>query len=380
MRPLDLLKLRLLADGVRVSPEAATAWRERFSGPMTLAEYATTSGVALVLPGGLYANAPLAGPDADADGAVLRFDGAHFLVEHRGESVAIDVIPVPGFHDRTYEREDGEQVPLTRLGVTHTDRCRVSPVEGCAWNCAFCDLPFEFPKYVRKEREQLLDLIELAVRDPQAPARHVLVSGGTPGPIHESWIDDVYAFLARESPVPVDVMMPPRDDPRYPVKLAAMGVNAVSINMEVSDPARARQVIPRKSRRYGREYVLDYIATAVEAFGVGQVQSLMVFGSAIESSEATLRGVRDLVDRGCIPVLSAFRPHHLTPLRDAPAASFDEMVRVYEATLKICTAADNGILPGPRCVPCQHNTVTVPIDGDFYIGPDDDPAGRCGTC
>ncbi|MEJ7783371.1 MAG: radical SAM protein [Solirubrobacteraceae bacterium] len=377
MRPLELLKLRLLADGTRVAPEAATAWRECYDGPLTLAEYATTSGVALVLPGNLYVNAPLAGPEEDTP--VLRHDGDRFLVEDRGQIVGIDVIPVPAFHDRTYERPGGGLVALTRLGVTHTDRCRVSPVEGCAWNCAFCDLPFEFPKYVRKEREQLLELIEIAVRDPQAPARHVLVSGGTPGPVHESWIDDVYAFLARESPVPVDVMMPPRDDPQYPVKLAAMGVNAASINMEVSDPDRAFAVIPRKSRRYGREYVLDYIATAVEAFGVGQVQSLMVFGSAIESSEATLRGVRDLVDRGCIPVLSAFRPHHLTPLRDAPPASFEEMVRVYEGTLEICAAAGNGILPGPRCVPCQHNTVTVPIDGDFYIGPNDDPAARCAT-
>ena len=61
----ELLKFRLLAGGVRVHDTAQRAWRERFIGPLTLAEYATTSGVTLVLPGDLYVNAPLThSPDA----------------------------------------------------------------------------------------------------------------------------------------------------------------------------------------------------------------------------------------------------------------------------------------------------------------------------
>jgi hypothetical protein len=97
------------------------------------------------------------------------------------------------------------------------------------------------------------------------------------------------------------------------------------------------------------------------------VQSLVVFGAAIEPIESTLRGVRDLVDRGCIPVLSAFRPHHLTPLGGEPGATFDEMRRIYEATVEICDRAGNGVRPGPRCVPCHHNTVTLPDASGFYI-------------
>ena len=175
----------------------------------------------------------------------------------------------------------------------------------------------------------------------------MLISGGTPrapraarpgrpGSDDEAWIDGIFADLAARSPLPVDVMMPPRRDlgsSRDGCRPPAS--TRVSINLEISDPERARELAPAKAK-LGREYSLDYVERAVEAFGVGFVQSLLVFGSAIEPLESTLRGVQDLVDRGCMPVLSAFRPHHATPLADAPPASYEEIVEAYERTLEIC--------------------------------------------
>lgn len=180
--------------------------------------------------------------------------------------------------------------------------------------------------------------------------------------------------------MPVDVMMPPRRDLGYPAWLRSVGVNSVSINLEASDPDRAAEITPQKSRLLGRQHFLDYIELAVESFGVGNVQSLLVFGSAIESLRSTLQGVQDLVDRGCIPVLSMFRPHPLTPLADSPATTVDEMLAVYDATLAICEQSSNGVLPGPRCIPCQHNTVTLPIEGGFYVAADGDLTAPCPTC
>jgi hypothetical protein len=377
------LKLRLMAAGMRVEAPAEEAWRERYSGPLTLAEYATTSGVTVVLPGSLYVNVPLANPGADVP--ALHFDGDRFVIVEIGREVPVEVVPVPAYHDQDYVDElDGQTYPVTRLGVTHTDRIRVSPIEGCAWKCKFCDLPFEL-RYRRKSAQQLLDLILTAEHDELTPARHVLISGGTPGGRHEPWIDEVYAFIAARSPLPVDVMMPARADLAYPARLRSVGVNSVSINLEISDPIRAREVTPDKARIRlsdrtnvgARQHYLDYIERAVESFGIGHVQSLMVFGATIEPLDSTLRGVRDLVDRGCVPVLSPFRPHPSTPLGDRPPATFDEMAEVYERTLDICEQADNGVLPGPRCIPCQHNTVTFPLDGPFHVGLDGDLTASC---
>lgn len=383
LTPRQKLKFILLADGVRVHPSARAAWVERFDGPITLAEYATTSGVSLVLPGDLYVNAPEV---TDGEAPELRFADDGFSVATRRDEVPVRVVPVPAFHGRTQiDAGNGTAQRYSNYGVTHTDRVRVSPITGCAWKCHFCDLPYEFA-YERKDEGNLLATIIVAQDDPLVPARHVLVSGGTPrAPIRaghgrlgrddEAWIDGVYAYLAEHSPLPVDVMMPPRRDLGHPERLRAAGVNSVSINLEVYDPTRAQAVAPVKAK-LSREHCLDYIERAVEAFGVGFVQSLMVFGEAIEPLQSTLAGVEALVERGCVPVLSAFRPHHLTPLATAPAATFEEMTSAYLRTLEICDRLDNGVRPGPRCIPCQHNTVALPDDSGFYVGLDADLADR----
>jgi Radical SAM superfamily len=360
---LQDLKLRLLASGISVDEGASASWFELFGGPLTLAEYASTSGIALSLPGELYVNAPLVNHPSHAT-PTLRFCGEFFVADQSRE-VPVRVIPVPAYHHLSYQDHDGA-FPYTNLGVTHTDRCRISPIEGCAWRCTFCDLPYEF-RYRKKPIPRLVEVIGLAAEDPLTPANHVLISGGTPRVEDEAWLDAVYQTVARHSPLPVDVMMPPRADTAFPEWLRSVGVNLLSVNMEVSDETRARRIIPHKYKQFGRTGYLDYVEAAVAAFGVGFVQSLLVFGDAIEPLESTLKGVRDLVDRGCIPVLSPFRSHHLTPLRGLAGPTTEEMRRIYDATLEICVKTRTGVLPGPRCIPCQHNTVAFPIECDFYV-------------
>lgn len=362
------LKLYALANGVTISERAQAAWLDQFGGPMTLAEYASTSGVCINTKQGVYINAPYLESFAVGSDATLDFEEV-FLLRLGAISREVDVFPVPAYHGSTYI-DGGVEYPYTNLGVTHTDRCRISPIEGCAWKCTFCDLPYEM-RYRMKPKEELLEVVKIAVSDPLTPARHVLISGGTPRRRDEAWIDDIYAYIAQNSPIPVDVMMPARPDMEYPRWLKDAGVNMLSVNLEISDPDRALEVTPNKAK-LGRQHYLDYTEVAVEAFGHGFVQSLMVFGAAIEPIESTLAGVRDLVDRGCIPVLSPFRPESNTPMGVCPPATYDEMVRVYEETLEICERSGTGLKPGPRCVPCHHNTVAFPDGSDFYIPIDGD--------
>ena len=362
------MKLYLMAHGIRISPESEKAWLERYGGPLTLSDYASTSGICLYTESDIWVNAPYIEEFTQGSKATLRFESDAFAVDFEGELVPVSVVPVPRYHQRSYrDPADGQDYPYTNLGVTHTDRCRISPIEGCAWRCKFCDLSYDF-RYRRKPVEELLAVIDLAVTD-EPKAYHVLVSGGTPKPGDEAWLDDVYARVAQGSPVPVDVMMPARHDFSYPAWLRSVGVNMMSINLEVSDPSRASKITPNKARSLGRELYLDYIEAAVSAFSVGFVQSLMVFGEAIESLESTLEGVRDLVDRGCLPVLSPFRPDPSTPLGRSGALppTVDDMKRLWDGTLEICAKAGASIKPGPRCIPCQHNTVTFPDGTDFYV-------------
>ena len=358
------LKLYLLAHGVRIEPEAERVWTERFQGPMSLSEYASTSGICVYTASGNYINVPFIEAFTKTTEARFVFDG-EFAVVWRGVRFPVSVIPVPAYHHTMYN-DDGVEYPYTNIGVTHTDRCRISPIEGCSWVCTFCDLPYE-KRYRKKPKHELLRAIELAKDDPLSPALHVLISGGTPRPEDEPWIDDVYAFIAQNSPIPVDVMMPARHDMNYPAWLRSVGVNLLSINLEIWDIAQARRITPNKARLLGRDHYLNYIEKSVEVFGVGFVQSLMVFGESIEPIESTLEGVRSLVERGCIPVLSPFRPDFTTPMGKKSPATIEEMRRVYSEAVEICDRSGTGVKPGPRCVPCHHNTVAFPDGSAFYV-------------
>jgi hypothetical protein len=362
------LKLYILANGVSITPCAEETWLDRYGGPLTLSEYASTSGICFYTQSDVWINAPFVESFTKGTAAVFDFNGNDFVVTLEGACTPVIVIPVPRYHDRWWvDSRDGISYRYTNIGVTHTDRIRLSPIEGCHWRCTFCDLPYEF-KYRTKPLDEMIRVIESAVVDMPA-ARHVLISGGTPAPEDEAWLDNIYAKVAAESPIPVDVMMPARSDFGYPAWLRSVGVNMISINLEISDPERARRITPNKARLFGRQHYLDYIEAAVKAFGVGFVQSLMVFGESVEPVESTLQGVEALALRGCVPVLSPFRPDPNTPLakRGAAPPNVEEMRQVWERSLEICDRTGTGIKPGPRCIPCHHNTVTFPDGSDFYV-------------
>lgn len=369
------LKLNVLANGIAIDPGAEEAWRGEFDGPISLNEYASTSGICLKIEDGgdgVYLNAPYSQEFTQGAEARLHY-GGRFVVERLGAEFEVQIIPVPAYHGQTY-MDEGVERPYTDLGVTHTDRVRISPVEGCGMVCKFCNIPYEL-RYRKKPQDELLQVIDIAKDDPQTPARHVLISGGTPRLDDELWEDETYEFIIENSPLPVDIMMTPREDPGYVRRLGEVGINLLSVNIEVFDETRAKQLIRSKARRFGQQGYLDYIEQAVDELGVGRVQSLILFGAAIEPVESTLQGVRALADRGCIPVLSPFRPDPRTPMEHEPSSTEAEMKEVYQRTLEICEEAGTGVKPGPRCVPCHHNTVAFSDGSDFYI-----PSGAAYGC
>lgn len=361
------LKLNIMANGIHIDPQAEQAWLVQFEGPISLNEYASTSGVCLRIEDGqdgMWVNAPYAQEFTREATARLQYNGGFVVASAEAEFPA-EIIPVPAFHSTTYE-DGGQTYPYTNLGVTHTDRLRISPVEGCGMVCKFCNIPYEL-RYRKKPQEELLRVIEIAKDDEQTPARHVLISGGTPKAQDEAWEDETYEFIIENSPLPVDIMMTPREDPAYARRLGEVGINSLSVNIEVFDAGRAKQLIPSKNRRFGPQGYLDYIEQAVEELGVGRVQSLILFGASIEPIESTIAGVKALVDRGCIPVLSPFRPDPRTPMENDPPTTEDEMKEVFQRTVEICDDSQSGVKPGPRCVPCHHNTISFSDGSDFFI-------------
>ncbi|TFV66832.1 radical SAM protein [Blastococcus sp. CT_GayMR20] len=356
------LKFDLLAEGLAISSQAAELLAAVNHGrPLTPADYASTSGVILQLPDDTWVNAPIAAHNANfvlTPRHELGVEGDRLVVRTGDRATPVRFWLPPAWHGEA----NGDGEPYNSYAFMHADRVRISPIEGCAFTCRFCDLPYEF-RYRNKRLDGLLDVVDVALNDPVQPAYHVLISGGTPRPEDYDYVRSVYREVISGFPgVPVDIMMVPIADVMDPVWLAELGVAEISVNLEVWGLEAARALMPRKHKQ-GREYYLDYLARAAGVLGGSRVRSMLMLG--LEPLEDTLAGVEAIAELGCTPVLSPFRPDPSTPLRDHPVPTAEFMLEAYSRALEITRR--HGVALGPACRPCAHNTLslsTVTGNGD----------------
>lgn len=355
---IEHLKLEILANGLKVSGNAKKA----YSGPLTLGEYSSTSGISMALDGDIWVNAPFVdfNPNfvSDSTNILLDYKNDGFLVTNGKVEASAKLALVSSYEDK--KAKGGE--PYSRIAVTHTDRVRISPVEGCAIACQFCNLPYEF-KYRKKLMADLVESVGLALNDPILKAKHILISGGTPKPEDYLWENQVYDAVAQTyKGVSTDIMMVPMPGLLDPVRLKEIGIYGLYANMELYDEKRAQQIAYSKFK-IGIKGYLEFIENAVEVFGKGRIKSLLMLG--LESLESTLAGVEALAQLGCDPILSPFRPDPRTPMKNAKPPSIEFMEAAYEDARDIVKRYP-GVALGPRCIPCMHNTLTFPDNSGAY--------------
>jgi hypothetical protein len=354
------LKIDLLTQGVAVSTAAREALMRRDGlRPLTLAEYASTSGIVLELDDDVWVNAPISDYNANfvSEPPFLLDHGSGFFLRGNEIEFSGNPVPVPHYYD---QRLPGGRL-VTDYGITHTDRVRISPIQGCSYVCTFCDLPYD-KRYEKMPVDGLIESVRLALADPVLPAHHVLVSGGVPRDEDWPWLNDVYAQVVASFPaVPIDVMMVPVPG-HFNVKwLHDVGVDALFLNIELFSDEAARKIMSRKAR-IGRAAFLNVIEEAVSLFGAGRVYSLLLVG--LEPMEETLSGVEALAERGCFPVLSPFRPDPGTPLKNHLPPNANSLEETFLRSIEI--VEHRGVKLGPRCIPCTHNTLTMPDGSQLY--------------
>lgn len=358
LAPVERLKISCFVDGIAVTESAAAVITQHGRQPLTIHEYATTGGVTFVLPGDIYVNAPFDDWFTGRAHAVLDRAGEHYEICFEGERFPVErVLPLPGYLDA----KDSQGRPVAEVAMSHADRVRLSPIDGCAYDCMFCDLPAE--RYHRRDVDHLQEALEVCLSDELLPVDHGLISGGSPGRAHYGYFEDVCRAIVAQSPIPFDIMMSVReDDADFMHRMVAAGVRGFSLNMEaaremVGRPGEVRFLAAKA--KFTRQWYEEALLAAVEATGGnGRVRALIILG--LEPLADTLDGIRWLAERGCDPVLSPFRPARNTKLAATAPPSREMLADVLLEARAI--VKDNGVQLGPRCVPCQHNTLTFPAD------------------
>jgi hypothetical protein len=352
---LEALKVECLALGVRISePELRSLGG---SAALTVHEYSTTGGMTFRVGGDLYINAPFDDWFCCRSTVDFVMTPAGYAVRHRGRTFPLDeVLPLPGYLGLV----DHDGFRADSMAMSHVDRIRLSPLVGCAFDCHFCDLASE--RYVRRHPAELVRALTIASQDKVLPARHVLISGGTPGPRHREWFEESCLAITKHAAtlgLDVDVMMSPHEGSVPMIRrMVDAGVAGFALNLELSgSPAGAIYI--RGKRRLSWPYYDNAVSEAVKLLGSqGAVRSLIIAG--LEPAEATLAGIDHIASLGADPVISPFRPARRTKLSNHEPPSPEMLTYILgEARL---SAHKAGVALGPRCVPCQHNTLTFPWD------------------
>lgn len=357
------LKIHLMQQGAVFSDSARNIMKKGKFGKIQFSDYATTGGIVLKIGDCFYVNVP------------VRFDHTPFSVEAEENSfflkmndnvmsVNVEYIPVPKYALDNILLEDG--TPVRDMVMTHADRVRISPIQGCGFHCQFCTCNIQ--RYMNFPIEKLDAALQIALNDSYNKPRHILISGGTPKKTAENYayINQVYRFFSQKyRHMEFDIMLAPRG--LCPDKNSSEDyidflkylrdnchVETMSINLELYNENYRKKYIPEKYET-GRDNYFSFIREAVRIFGDNRIRSSLIVG--LEEKEDTLQAVRKLTDIGCIPVLSAFVPAVETFMARYPAPDADFLLDIVNEANEIAVHANMQL--GPLCKPCSHNSLTV---------------------
>jgi hypothetical protein len=256
----------------------------------------------------------------------------------------------------------------TKNGVTFysiaqffTDRLRIHPFASCYYGkiqkaCKFCDLGNCLSFREDFSLEDVFEVIRFYEKS-SLPIRHFLIGGGT-SLKYGSWqrIIQIVKYIRSISDKNIYLMSIPPSSNKTLDELYTAGVTEVGFNIELFNRQYAEEIMPSKGK-ISLDTYYDAFTYATKLWGkYGAVRSLLLVG--IEPIEETLKGVEELCKRGVMPILTLFRPLPNTPMENITPFNYEQIYFLWEKATTICEKY--GLELGPKCVPCQNNTISFP--------------------
>lgn len=240
-----------------------------------------------------------------------------------------------------------------------TDRLRVHHSLGCAYKtlhkgCAFCDVP---ESLYPLQMEDIYEVIDWHLKNSNF--RHILIGGGSSARnLESSKVLSIIRYIRKYTKKSIYLMSLPPLNLEILSEYFQAGLDEIAFNIEIFDRKQALKVMPQKGAISLSEYQ-NILLEAVKLWGnTGNVKCLLVYG--LERDESFLNGIHWLASHGIQPIISVFRPLKNTEMQDRIPPESISLQKIYFDALAICQCYN--LYPGPECIFCQNNTLSIPID------------------
>jgi hypothetical protein len=304
------------------------------------------SGLELILPGGLWTNAPVAEAFAQHSPYLLERRGGHYLLSREGADVTeVTLSPRPAWYDMS--TSSGK--PMIRVGTLQGTYLGVYPARVCDYwtrkpvktNCHFCSvgLNLGIDDATEKSVDEVLEVVKAARRESgitYVDFNTGHYEGDTYLDILEPYIDRI----KRECGLLVGVQTPPHHDLTRYDHLRAIGVNRVSFCFEIFDPVRFREICPGKDATYGQARYLEAIRYCAQLGRKGPWREPWVTNGEIiaglEPPASSIAAIDWLTSVGAIPTVCVFRPLVATDMEHEPPPDPETLVPVFRRLYEAC--------------------------------------------
>lgn len=358
-----LLKLDLYCQGLRLDE---SCYIEGDGGRKILRTRAGLgSGLELILPGGLWTNAPVAEPFAQRSPYTLHRAEGRYLLRWRGEPVApVTLSPRPDWYEaRTFSGK-----PMTRIGTLQGTYLGIYQAKVCEYwtakptkvNCKFCSVGLNLGVDDTDEKS-VAEVMEV-VRAARAESGITYVDFNTGHYEGDTYLDILEPYVRRikeELGLLVGIQTPPHRDLRRYDALREMGLNRVSFCFEIFDPEIFKEICPGKHAEYGLDYYLEAVRYCAALGRKGPRSEPWVTNGEIiaglEPPESSIRAIDWITSVGAIPTVCVFRPLVGTDLQDADPPRTEDMVPVFRHLYESCM--ERGLPIG--CAPDIHVSLVL---------------------
>lgn len=344
------LKSRLLVQGIRFSPEALhlLATKDIRKG--------TYSSIDLYFSDSLVINCPLDLKLCSLSPFSIAYEREGLILcyaDRKVSRISID------FGNEYQDLKTKHNVPYGDISFLATDRLRIHHSLGCTYKtankgCMFCDVPASVHSL---KTEDIYEVIDWHLQNSNFD--HILIGGGSSARDSEPFrVLDIIRYIRKYTKKSLYLMALPPKEPAILSEYFRAGLDEIAFNIEIFDRKQAAKIMPYKGSVSLSEYE-NAFKYAVKLWGsTGKVKCLLVYG--LETEKSFLNGIHWLASNGIQPVISVFRPLRNTEMQNRIPPESISLQNIYFEALSICQLYN--LYPGPECVFCQNNTLSVPID------------------